>query len=366
MKRVLFLTTYASPYRVQFFDELGKHCDLTVLFSDRIAAQKHRDAGWFVKGDGSAKFVQLEKQVGSLGKKALCLDVLDWLKKPFDVIVVCGYSSPTFMLAIGYLRARRIPFYMEVDGGLVRQDSAFKRWYKRQLVGSADRWLSTGKATDAYLAYYGADRSRMLRYPFSSLREGDILDDIPTQEEKYALRQKLGIEAAQMLLTVGRMDFHGKGLDVLLKSAAQLSEEAEVYLVGDTPSEEILALQKELKLKNIHYVGFCGKEALAEYYRAADVFVLPTRSDVWGLVINEAMACGLPVISTDRCVAAMELVRDGVNGYVVPAGNPEALAEKLNRILEEDRAAMGRACLEIIKPYTIENMARVHEELLEL
>lgn len=366
MKRVLFLTTYASPYRVQFFDALGESCDVTVLFSDRADAQKHRDAKWFVSGNGKAKFVQLSRQVGSLGKKAFCVDVLAWLKKPFDAIVVCGYSSPTFMLAIAYLKSHRIPFYMEVDGGLVRQDSKLKRWYKRQLVGSAGWWLSTGKATDDYLAYYGADRSRMLRYPFSSLKKEDIREDIPSAAEKRALREKLGIQAEQMILSVGRMDLHGKGLDVLLKSAASLPEGAEVWLVGDEPTEEIRALEKELRLKNIHYVGFCKKDALAEYYRAADVLVMPTRSDVWGLVINEAMACGLPVIGTDRCVAAMELVENGVNGYVVPAGDAEALSEKLCAILHEDLETMGRASLKKIRPYTIENMAHVHQELLNL
>ena len=91
--------------------------------------------------------------------------------------------------------------------------------------------------------------------------------------------------------------------------------------------------------------------------------MLPTWSDVWGLVINEAMAWGLPVITTDRCVAGMELVRNGVNGYIVPIQDTAALKEACTKILSEDYAQMGKAALETIRPYTIENMAKAHLEI---
>jgi glycosyltransferase involved in cell wall biosynthesis len=118
-------------------------------------------------------------------------------------------------------------------------------------------------------------------------------------------------------------------------------------------------------VENAHFVGFTRKEALAEYYKAADVLVLPTWSDVWGLVVNEAMSFGLPVITTDQCVAGMELVRPGENGYIVPIQNREALAEAINRLLQQDYRGMGAAALEAIRPYTIENMAKVHADIFE-
>ena len=63
---------------------------------------------------------------------------------------------------------------------------------------------------------------------------------------------------------------------------------------------------------------------------AADVFVMPTREDIWGLVINEAMAYGLPVVSTDKCIAALELVKNGRNGYIIPPNQPKEIAQKVN------------------------------------
>ena len=93
--------------------------------------------------------------------------------------------------------------------------------------------------------------------------------------------------------------------------------------------------------------------------------MLPTREDIWGLVINEAMAYGLPVITTDRCVAGLELVEEGRNGYIVPVEDEQVLADKMRAALASDMEAMGKASLEKIRPYTLENMARVHAEIFE-
>ena len=169
MKRVLFLTNYPSPYRVHFFDELGKYMDVTVLFSDRAEEKTHRDAAWFVAGEGRFHKVQLTKRIAGKGSQTLCADVIPWLKQDFDAIVICGYSSPTAMLAMGYLRRKKIPFYMEVDGGLVRQDSKLKYRYKKLLVSSADFWISSGTHTTDYLVHYGANRQKTFLYPFTSL-----------------------------------------------------------------------------------------------------------------------------------------------------------------------------------------------------
>ncbi len=138
-----------------------------------------------------------------------------------------------------------------------------------------------------------------------------------------------------------------------------------IYFIGGEPTREHLNFCKEQDLKNIHFVGFQKKEELARYYRAADLLVLPTHSDVWGLVVNEAMACGLPVVTTDQCVAGAELIENGVNGYLVPAWEPEILAQSVNQVLEQNYAAMGTAALETIRPYTLENMAQVHADIFE-
>lgn len=362
MKKVLFLTNYPSPYRVAFFDTLGQMVDTTVLYADRIEKKTHRSADWFITGQGMCHSVQLKKRVASVKGHDLCLDVISWLNKPWDEIVVCGYSSPTVMLAIAYLRMCRIPFWMEVDGGLIRKDSAMGYRIKKLLVTSASAYFSSGKATTDYLVHYGAKRDTVREYPFSSLFEKDILDRPATAEEKQALRKELGLKDGKMILSIGQF-IHRKGYDVLLKAAAAMESDTDIYIVGGEPTEEYLQMCLDLSLSNVHFLGFMKKEKLVHYYRAADLFVLPTREDIWGLVINEAMAFGLPVITTDRCVAGLELVEDGKTGYIVPVGDAKALANRMNAALSGDCAAMGMQALEKVRPYTIENMAKVHAEI---
>ena len=364
MKRVLYLTSIASPYRVRFFDELSKYCDVTVLYYDRSHEQKDRSADWFTSGSGAHKGVQLQKRVATIAGESLCLDVIPWLKKKFDVVVIHGYSSTTAMLAIAWLKLHKIPFYLEVDGGLIREESAKKYKFKKLLVGSADRWLSSGDATTDFLVHYGAAREKCIKYPFSSLDAGDILPAPVPREEKLALRRELGMPCDNMILTVGQF-IPRKGFDILLQAAAKLNVNADIFIVGGEPTAEYLKMCEDLKLTNVHFVGFMKKERLLEVYRAADLFVLPTREDIWGLVINEAMAYALPVITTDRCVAGLELIDEGVSGYIVPVEDADALAEKLDAVFSGDPEAMGAAALEKIRPYTIENMARGHAKVFE-
>lgn len=363
MKKILFVTNIASPYRVDFFDTLGKRADVTVVFYEQKEDQLSRSADWFVSGQGNFKAVQL-KPIAKIGEEYFCPDVVKWLNRSYDAIIICGYSSPTTMLAMAYLRMKRIPFYIEVDGGLIREESKAKYRFKKMLVSSATYWLSSGPYVTDYLVHYGAKRERVYCYPFTSLWEKDILQEVVPPEKKAALRRMLGISEEKMVISVGRF-MEGKGFDVLLKAAAMLPEGTGVYIVGGEPTEEYLELQKKLGLDNVHFCGFQKKEILLQFYQAADLFALPTRSDVWGLVVNEAMACGLPVVTTDKCVAGLEMIEDGVNGYVVPVDDVEAMGQRMNEVLSADLGKMGAAALEAARKYTIENMAEAHVKILE-
>ena len=255
MKRVLFITNYASPYRVCFYDELAKYIDVTVLFSDRIEDKKHRSADWFISGTGKFKAVQLKKRVASMGSRDLCIDVTKWLKQKWDAIVVCGYAYPTIVLAMAYMRLHRIPFYMEVDGGLIREHSGVKYHFKRMLVSQASHWISSGEQTTKYLTHYGAKAERVYRYPFTSLWQRDIPESVPTDAEKQQLREKLGMSEKKIVLYVGRYD-PKKGMDDLLHVSPALDAGAGVYFVGGEPTAEHQAFCAEKNIANVHFVGF--------------------------------------------------------------------------------------------------------------
>lgn len=196
----------------------------------------------------------------------------------------------------------------------------------------------------------------------------DFEKDVPAQnatpEEKQKLRQELGLGNGKMILSIGQF-IHRKGYDIMLRAAAKLDPGTDIYIVGGDPTEEYLQICREENLQNVHFVGFMKKDQLLKYYQAADLFVLPTREDIWGLVINEAMAYGLPVITTDRCVAGLDLVENGVNGYIVPVADVDALADSINTLFTQDWTQMGERSLEKIRPYTIEAMAKCHLDVFE-
>ena len=240
MKRVLFITNIPSPYRVDFFDALGQFMDVTALYFDRRQDHSDRTKEWYIQGKGNFHPVQLEKRIASVGGENLCVDVIDWVKKPFDHIVVCGYSSPTVMLAMAYMGLHKIPYYMEVDGGLIREDSKLKYLFKRTLVSGANGWISSGKETTRYLAHYGAKPDRVFHYPFTSLWEKDILREAPSAEEKIRLRQQLGMTEEKILLYVGRYD-PKKGMEDLLHAVPGMDKNIGVYFIGGEPEEDHLA-----------------------------------------------------------------------------------------------------------------------------
>lgn len=361
--KVLFMANIPSPYRVDFFNELGKYCDLTVTFEGRTATD--RDEKW--KAAESKNFkAQFMKGIRTKSDQFLCFDIIKVIKSGFDRIIVGGYSTPTAMLAIEYMRLHKMPFWIEADGGLISQDSALKYRVKRHFISAASGWFSSGKATGDYLVHYGAKKENIYQYPFSSLRESDILSNLVSSERKKQIRDELKMEEEKIVISVGQF-IQRKGFDILLKAWKGCSEVAGLYIIGAEVTEEYTRLQKELKLKNVHFVGFKSQNELKKYYQAADMFVLTTREDIWGLVINEAMANGLPVVTTERCVAGLELVKNGVNGYIVPVENVEETSNAINDILQNSKmqVAMAKSNLSTIRNYTIEQMAIKHMEVFE-
>ncbi|MCC3648462.1 glycosyltransferase family 4 protein [Cytobacillus oceanisediminis] len=362
-RRVLFLTNIPSPYRVDFFNELGKRCELTVLFERK--SSDDRDSHWH-----SHKFINFKsiflKGIKKGSNKALCPGVIKYLRKDlYDLIIIGGYATPTGMLAINYMNFKRIPFVLNTDGGIInKNENPFKVSIKKYFISKASYWLSTGIATTSYLEHYGADIRKTFVYPFTTLLYEDILNTPLRKEEKKNIKKKLNIVEEKVILSVGQYT-HRKGFDILLNAGKEFPENVGVYIIGGTPTEDYLELKNRLGLKNVHFVDFISKEELKEYYMLSDIFVLPTREDIWGLVVNEAMAYGLPVITTDKCIAGLELVENYKNGVIIPVNDSKILSKVVNELIEDSSLlkSMSQNNLKKIEKYTIENMAQEHIDI---
>lgn len=360
---ILFISNVPSPYRVDFFNELGKYCKLTVLFEKNTSDE--RDKSWKnYRFDNFQGIILKGKSINT--DTAFCPEILKYvLNRKYDKVICTTFTDLTGMLAVQCMKLFRIPYYLECDGGFAKDGKGFKERLKKIVISGAKGYFSTGRSCDEYYLKYGAKESRLIRYPFSSIRNQDIQSSTISAEEKLTLREQLGIKEEKVVLAVGQF-IHRKGFDVLLEAAQKMSSEIGIYFVGGIPTEEYIDLKNGLE--NVHFEGYKQKNELSNYYRAADLFVLPTREDIWGLVVQEAMAYGLPVISTDRCAAALEVIEQDENGNIVPVEDSVALRENILRFLKskEKLQISGRKSLENIKSYTIESMVESHLKYLKM
>jgi glycosyltransferase involved in cell wall biosynthesis len=157
-----------------------------------------------------------------------------------------------------------------------------------------------------------------------------------------------------VILFASKMQPHKRAID-LLDAYSRLSSdgitEPAACLVFAGDGEERANLERrarDLKWDSIRFIGFRNQSELPPLYDLCDMFVLPSEHEPWGLVVNEAMNAGKAVIVSDRVGAGVDLVEDGVNGFVYPARDVAALSDRLRRVIDspENRAAMGTRALE--------------------
>lgn len=362
LKKVLFITNIPAPYRIDFYEILGRYYDLTVLFE----AKRAPGITFNWKEDGIKNFKAIFLKEGEIEEKKVNWDIFKYLKKmDYDHVVVTNYAYFTEMAALLSIKLRHIPYYYELDGAMAGYgENSFKRLFKSFFLKGAKVYFSPSCVSDEYIKYYAGNAAKIHRYPFSSLSDADILQHPLPQDEKLAIRKRLGVKEPKMILAVGQF-IHRKGFDVLMEAAKDMDKKIGIYIVGGKPTEEYLEMQRKYDLTQVHFEGFKTKNELAEYFKAADLFVHPTREDIWGLVINEAMAYGLPVITTNKCVAGMELVTD--KDCLIDTDNPSQLKAIMETLMDDDvrRNNIASDNLRKIAGYTVEKMAEAHIKVFE-
>lgn len=364
--KILWIANIPSPYRVAFFNEFGKTCELTVLFERSFSDER----------DGSWKKYSFDYFEGIILKglkyntdKAVSVDVLRFLKKKYDFIVVGNYSTFTGILEITYMKIHKIPYWIEGDGAFTGTGKGIKERIKKSMISGAQGWLSSGVEHDKFYLAYGADKDRIFRYSFTSVSKNDLARaKAISQDEKKTIRRKHNITEENILVSVGRFTYDredGYGVNQIIELGQILGSRYGFYIIGDDQTREYIDLE-EKGVSNVHFVGNKEKDALAEYYALADCFILISRDDAWGLCINEAMSYGLPIIASDRCIAVTELVKDGINGFVVPIDDIQLVSERIKRLFFGDiKKIFGQNSMEMARDYTIDNVSEENKIIFE-
>lgn len=359
--KVLWLANIPSPYSVDFLNELGKLCELTVLFERDMATD--RDHSW--KNFSFKNFGGIILQGKKYSEdKAFCPSVLKYLRQGYDIVVVSNMATLTGMLAITYMRIKKKKYVIQGDGGFKKDGYGLKEKIKTFLISGAEKCLSTGQAHDEYYLQYGALQENIERIPFTSVFEREIYQEPANCDEKKSERNYVDMQGNQIVLAIGQF-IKRKGFDILIRAAQNLKEGTNVYILGGMVTSEYEQIIIQNDIKNVYFREFVPHGELFHYFRAADIFVLPTREDIWGLVINEAMAHGLPIVTTKTCMAGLELVENGINGVLVPPEDEQALVQAINQLLGENLEKMGSQSLIKMKKYTFENTAKVHHTIFE-
>jgi glycosyltransferase involved in cell wall biosynthesis len=360
---VLFITNIPSPYRVEFFNELGKWCKLTVWFEAEIESNRE----WAVDKSGMSFAYEFLKGFTLGLDKHVNLSVLSRLRATkFDVYIMGGYSTPTEMIAVQWLKLNKLPFFLNSDGGFPAKEHWLKYKLKQYFISSATDWLSSGANCTDYLAYYGASRNRIYEYPFASLEY--TLDELMpiSEQDKEQFKAKEGLRH-HVVLSVGQF-IDRKGYMELLQRAHELDDgNTSLVVIGGGPlRSKYERYIRDNHLGHVSLRDFMSKENLILFYKTADVFILPTLYDAWGLVINEALRFGLPIITTSGAGAAYSLVEHGRNGYIIDSSDMESFMQKckLLRDSPELRYAFGQLSLQKSDEYTIRKMASKHVELI--
>lgn len=360
-KPILVQTLFPAPYRVAVFDRLSRGHQLFVVFERSFDIARNNE--WFVF-DFSFESVTLSSKGG---RKRYWRELRRL--RAYACVLVYEYATPGSILLMIRCLWVGIPYAINCDGAVPRP-RRLRDLVKRYFIQRASVCLAGSQSAVEYFRAYGAIPSQIHRHPFTSLAADDVFSAPPGHHERARLRDELGLPSDKMVFASVGNFIPRKGFDVLLEAWLQIPPDAHLVIIGEGPLEPMYrSFIATNRLSNVTIVPFQRPEALRAYYRATDVFVLATREDVWGLVVNEAMSCGLPVITTDQCMAGVELIGDSAGGFIVPSERPDLLIEALRSTLEmnqSERADLGRRNLDTISRYTYEAVATAHDASIAL
>lgn len=360
MNKILFITSNIAPYRLRWAEELSKYFEVTIVYTKDHDYE--RDDRWLQKESNYCKIIKLKNDKDKYD--ALCFDVISIMNKYKDSLIIFdGYGPKTNLLGLLYCKLTGRDSFTNVDGyPLGEKENKIKDLIKRFIISSLlDRVFCSSKSTKVHLISYGAKENKVFVHNFSSITEDRIINKPFTFKEKLKIRKELGIESnKKIVLSVGAF-IPRKRYEDLIQAVLRCKSDCDLYLLGGKPIQSYLDLVGNNT--NIHFIDFVLPNEVDRYYQASNLFVLPSQTDVWGLVINEAMANGLPVISSDNCVAGLDMI-DG-NGIVYKTGNIDELVKAIDVCLDDDtNKQMSKQSLKIIHEFTIEGMVERQMPLL--
>ncbi|MGE5691167.1 MAG: glycosyltransferase family 4 protein, partial [Pseudomonadota bacterium] len=362
--RVTYVAPEPTPFRSIMFDRIAERpeLDLRVVYSGHTIFSRW----WTIVPRHRAAFMDGRRVPGVRNvfrhDYPLTTEIFRELadSRP-DVVVVSGWSTFASQAAVAWCRTHRVPYVLLVESNDADPRPGWRRAVKGavvpRFVQGAERVLAIGKLARESVIARGADPDRVGWFANTIDVAWFASETERLQARRRELREELGAtDDDVVVLSIARLAPE-KGLDTLVLAAATAADpHLLLVLAGDGPERarlETLADELGVRLRIVENVPF---ERIVERYVAADVFALLSTHEPWGVVVNEAAATGLPLLLSDRVGAHADLLVDGENGMLVPAGDVQAAAAALRRLVAEPvlRARFGGRSLAVMRGWGYE------------
>ena len=366
-RRVVIITEIIAPYRIPIFNALAQQngIDLHVIF---LAENDPIQRQWLIyKDEISFSYEVLRSWRRRVGSHSF---LLNWgaeaaLRRAAPDSIVCGgYNYVASWQSMSWARRNRVPFslWSESTARDSRTGLALIEFLKTRFLRGCDAFVVPGKSAVEYLRKYGVPDELIFTAPnavdtqFFAQQAEMIQAKAATHRLVLRLPARFFLFAGRLVAEKGIFDL----LDAYQSLAPSVRDEVGLVFVGDGAARS--AIQQSAAAINggsIQFTGFAQRESLPAYYALADALVFPTHTDPWGLVVNEAMACGLPVICSDVAGCVADLVESGWNGHVVSAGDVGQLTSAMDELARDRdlRSQMARRSRERIQHYSPEAWA---------
>lgn len=365
--KLAVVTNIISPYRVSLFSRLSKFPGIKLTVYSGAKIHKHRK--WVIKDEYDFKHKILKGIVVNLATKSndpICLHIqpsifYELYNDKIDVVICVGYTPFTPIISFLFCKIFKKPFILWCGTTIQSEQSKknpFNRFIKKIIIKKSNAYLAYGSYAKDFLIKYGAKDKNI--FICSNAVDNEIFFKCTKRYKKKIGQIKKQLEVGQnkIILYIGQL-IKRKGIFNLLKAFKLVKKEIQnvsLLIIGSGPIETKLKQYcRENKLADVLFMGFKQKDELIKHYAIADIFVLPSSNEVWGLVINEAMACGLPIITTNQVGASGDIVKNGVNGYIIEPKDSEMLSKKILKILKNDnlKKQMGKRSRQIIEDWGI-------------
>ncbi|MDB5055006.1 MAG: glycosyl transferase group 1 [Bacilli bacterium] len=364
LKKVIFITNIPTPYRIPWWNKLNEFVNLHVVFMDKTEKNRKWDN---VLQQSSFKYNVSQGLHFDFPKRDWTLHInpgvlYTLIRYKPQKLILGGYDSITSILALGFTKFLRVEtiLWYESTQESENLNSGILKKIKRSLIKSFSKYAVPGESAKANLICMGVKPENI--YIASNVVNNNYFYEAVQvyKTQKSLLKERLGL-TGQVILFVGQL-IERKGLQVLLNAYIKLEvENISLLIVGDGPlRHEYERFCADHELYNVRFAGFQDMDSIPEYFAAGDLFVLPSYREVWGLVVNEAMASGLPVLCSKYAGCSYDLILEGVNGYTFDPNNEAELTLKLREMLSDliKLEAMGEASTTIINQFTIETSVR--------